>query len=120
MLLPTSALHSAALPVASCCRLLGRCCRLGTAADALPLTAALALQVLDLLVKLYKFPNFSISRALLHGTSAPSATPAPSPNASQRSPRSPAAGKSKAALATAASASSASSTGPDLAIGELG
>lgn len=27
-------------------------------------------QVVDLLIKLYKFPNFSISRALLHGTGA--------------------------------------------------
>ena len=30
-------------------------------------------QVVDLLLKLYKFPDFSISRALLHGSSSGSA-----------------------------------------------
>ena len=40
-----------------------------------PCTASVP-QVVDLLLKLYKFPNFSVSRALLHGTTAP-ATAAP-------------------------------------------
>ena len=42
-----------------------------------PRTASVP-QVVDLLLKLYKFPNFSVSRALLHGTTAPTpATAAP-------------------------------------------
>jgi hypothetical protein len=38
------------------------------------LHASPVLQVVDLLTKLYKFPNFSISRALLYGTTGASAT----------------------------------------------
>jgi hypothetical protein len=36
-------------------------------------------QVVDLLIKLYKFPNFSISRALLHGTPLQPDAAAPPP-----------------------------------------
>ena len=35
------------------------------------LCAARVPQVVDLLLKLYKFPKFSVSRALLHGTIMP-------------------------------------------------
>ncbi|KAL4452207.1 hypothetical protein ABPG75_007869 [Micractinium tetrahymenae] len=73
-------------------------------------------QVVDLLIKLYKFPNFSISRALLHGTGAtpgsprPAGTPPPPPPAAasvaagaapREGPDVPIAGRCPGALADA-------------------
>lgn len=68
-------------------------------------------QVVDLLIKLYKFPNFSISRALLHGTPTAPTTPR-SPAAAGLGPSGPStSGPSASAVSTS------SSVGPDVPIG---
>ena len=59
-------------------------------------------QVVDLLIKLYKFPNFSISRALLHGTRSAGGAP----------PGSPAAPRPGSAGSASVAASQPSRSGP--------
>lgn len=54
--------------------------------------------MVDLLIKLYKFPNFSISRALLHGTGA---APPSAAAAAREGPDVPIAGRCPGALADA-------------------